>query len=68
MSSNCLGNSVPTSLPLWPRVYYPVRPPCFTMNEQDEGQECQTDKMELEFAKLQVHGASQAGQGQLMNE
>ena len=31
---------------------------------RDERQESQTDKMELNFAELQVHGAAQAGQGE----
>ena len=64
MLRSCLGHPVPSSLPLWPRVYCPVRSPCFTVGGQDEGQESQTDKVELNFAKLQVHGAAQAGQGE----
>ena len=31
---------------------------------QNEGQECQTDKMELDIAELQVHSAAQARQGE----
>ena len=61
---NCLGHPVPASLRLWPRVYYPVRSPCFTMVGQNKGQECQKDKIECGVAELQVDSAAQARQGE----
>ena len=62
---NCLGHPVPASLPPWPRVYYPVISPCFTMVGQNKGQECQTDKMEIDVAELQVRQCSTSQEGRI---
>ena len=59
--SNCSGHPVPSRLPLWPRVYCPVRTPCFIVLDRMKDN---NEKVELNFAKLPVHGAAQAGQGE----
>ena len=55
MFSDCLGDLVIESLPVWLRVHCGDRPPCITPAGPNEGKEWQIDSVEFGIADLQFH-------------